>query len=155
MEENNFWLELGQISIPIFIILLGGLGWLYKYEKEKRKEIENKLSDKKYDTYKFVIDVFFKIIANVKNKNSKADYTKDITEINKRLFVYSSDSVLRKFFDWTQAARKNQNSLTYFAELLIEIRKDMGNKNSKIDANDFLNHLLTDFEDAKKQGLVK
>lgn len=44
---------------PVFLAFLGGIGWLYRHERERRIEIERQLSQEKYKAYIALIDLFF------------------------------------------------------------------------------------------------
>lgn len=142
----------------MLLLLLGGIGWLYKHEKEKRLEIEKKLSEKKYAVYSNLTDIFFEILKQI-NKNQKTQIDKvadKMIDIKKEILIYGSDKVIQKFFNWQRNTETNQ-SLKAFAELMIEIRKDMGNPNTRITPLDFLISLLknaNEIEELKKQGFV-
>lgn len=36
---------------PILLVILGGIGWLYRHEKERREAVERQLSEHKYKAY--------------------------------------------------------------------------------------------------------
>jgi len=55
-----------QIAIPVLLLILGGIGWLYRHEKERRLQIEKQLSDRKYEVYIKLLTVFFDILKQVK-----------------------------------------------------------------------------------------
>ena len=40
-------------------------------------------------------------------------------------------------------------------KIIISIRKDMGHKKTNIKGDDILKHLLTDYDNAKREGLIK
>ena len=145
--------------IPIILAIIAGLGWLYKHEKEKRLLIERQLSDKKYDVYFKFISVYFDIFKTIK-KGQKFDASKltgKMIDIKKELTIYGSDEVIRKFFKWEQASSNEVNSLIPITDIIIEMRKDMGNPKTKITTNDFLKSLVRDeesYQELKKQGVI-
>ncbi|MFV0408381.1 MAG: hypothetical protein ACK5LJ_01375 [Paracoccus sp. (in: a-proteobacteria)] len=55
-----------QSLVPILVIILAGIGWLYRQEKEKRLQIEKQLSESKYNVYIKLLTVFFDILKQVK-----------------------------------------------------------------------------------------
>lgn len=145
--------------IPVILAIIAGLSWLYKHEKEKRVLIERQLSDKKYDVYFKFISVYFDIFKSIK-KGQNFDASKltgKMIDIKKELTIYGSDEVIRKFFKWEQASSNNENSLRPITDIIIEMRKDMGNPKTKITTDDFLKSLVRDEEDyqqLKEQGIL-
>lgn len=150
--------EYFQIFIPILLVLLGGVGWLYRHEKEKRLEIEKQLSIKKYDVYVRLLNVFFNILKQVKKgQSTNADKLVDtMIEIKKDIIIFGSDEVLNNFFNWEKKSQSKE-SLKALSELVISVRKDMGNPKTKITSNDFLKSLVQDEEtliELREQGYI-
>ena len=145
-----------KIAVPILLLILGGIGWLYRHEKERRLQIEKQLSDKKYDVYIKLLTVFFDILKQVK-KGQKTNETKLIDrmmDIKKELLIFGNDGVLFAFFRWEKHSQTKSN-LKALAELIIEVRKDMGNPKTKISTKDFLKSLVQtdqDYEKLREQG---
>ncbi len=140
----------------MLLLILGGIGWLYKHEKEKRLQVEKQLSERKYDVYIRLLTVFFDILKQVKKgQNTNAQKLIDkMIDIKKELIIFGSDGVLQSFFFWEKAADTKEN-LMALADLVIEVRKDMGNEKTKIKTLDFLKSLVQtdeDFEALKEQG---
>ena len=139
--------------------IVAGLGWLYKHEKEKRLLVERQLSDKKYDVYFKFISIYFDLFKSVKkgqplNMNKLTD---KMIDIKKELTIYGSDEVIRKFFHWEETSSNNENSLIPITDIIIEMRKDMGNPKTKITTSDFLKSLVRDQEDyqeLKERGIL-
>lgn len=150
--------EYFQIFIPILLVLLGGVGWLYRHEKEKRLEIEKQLSVKKYDVYVRLLTVFFNILKQVKKgQSTNADKLVDtMIEIKKDIIIFGSDEVLNNFFNWEKKSQSKE-SLKALSELVISVRRDMGNPKTKITSNDFLKSLVQDEEtliELREQGYI-
>lgn len=145
-----------KIAVPILLLVLGGIGWLYRHEKERRLQIEKQLSDRKYDVYIKLLTVFFDILKQVK-KGQNTNATKLIDkmmDIKKELLIFGNDSVLFAFFKWEKYSQTKSN-LKSLAELIIEVRKDMGNPKTTITTKDFLESLVQtnqDYEELKEQG---
>ncbi|MBU1010103.1 MAG: hypothetical protein KKD74_08220 [Bacteroidetes bacterium] len=137
-----------KIAVPILLLILGGLGWLYRHEKERRLQIEKQLSDRKYNVYIDLLTVFFNILKQVK-KGQKTNAQKLIDkmmDIKKELIIFGSDNVLYAFFKWEKQSQTKGN-LKSLAELIVEVRKDMGNPKTKITTKDFLKSLVQSDED--------
>jgi len=145
--------------IPIVLAVLAGLGWLYKHEKEKRLLIEKQLSEKKYGAYYKFISIYFDLFKSVKKgqpPNTKK-LTNEMIDIKKELTIYGSDEVITKFFFWEETSSNNENSLIPITDIIIEMRRDMGNPKTKITTEDFLKSLVRDkqdYQELKKKGIV-
>src|SRR5690606_13461508 len=113
-----------QIFIPLLLVLLGGVGWLYRHEKEKRLEIEKQLSEKKYDVYVRLLTVFFNLLKQVKKgQQTKTDKLVDtMIEIKKDIIIFGSDEVLNNFFIWEKKSQ-GKESLKALSDLVISVRK--------------------------------
>ncbi|MDP3451508.1 MAG: hypothetical protein Q8R90_01010 [Bacteroidales bacterium] len=145
-----------QIVIPMLLLILGGIGWLYRHEKERRHQIEKQLSDRKYDVYIKLLTVFFDILKQVK-KGQPTNALKLIDkmlDIKKELIIFGNDKVLFAFFKWEKESQTKSN-LKALAELIIEVRKDMGNPKTSVSTKDFLKSLVStdnDYKELKEQG---
>ncbi|HEY9084113.1 MAG TPA: hypothetical protein VIN73_12335 [Vicingaceae bacterium] len=145
-----------QIAIPILLLILGGIGWLYKHEKERRLQIEKQLSDRKYDVYIKLLTIFFDILKQIKKGQSTnaSKLIDKMLDIKKELIIFGNDKVLFAFFRWEKESQTKSN-LKALAELIIEVRKDMGNPKTSITTQDFLKSLVsteTDYLELQEQG---
>lgn len=145
-----------QIAIPILLLILGGIGWLYRHEKERRHQIEKQLSDRKYDVYIKLLTIFFDILKQVKKgQPTNASKLIDIMiDIKKELIIFGNDNVLFAFFKWEKESQTKSN-LKALAELIIEVRKDMGNPKTSVSTKDFLKSLVStdrDYRELQEQG---
>ena len=81
-------------------------------------------------------------------KDSKAGRELDIDtltakmiDIKKDIFIYGSDKTIMLLSKWLQASTTHPDSLkhiTFFLDLLISVRKDMGHKNTKMNRKDIM-----------------
>ncbi|MCF6295803.1 MAG: hypothetical protein L3J25_08950 [Flavobacteriaceae bacterium] len=148
------------IIIPIVLAIFAGLGWLYKHEKEKRVQVEKQLSEKKYNVYYKFISIFFDIFKSIKKGktyNINSNVIDKLIDIKKDLIIYGSDEVIRKFFKWEEASNNSQGSLVPITDVIIEMRKDMGNRKTKITSKDFLKSVVadnTEYIELHKKGIV-
>lgn len=144
------------VLAPIFLALLGGIGWLYKHEKERRESAESQLSEHKYGAYIALLEIFFdmmKITKSGKDINEKSMLNRMI-DANKELILYGSDDVIKIYQKWMSDARKGAVKLDPFGELIIAIRRDMGHLKTKINADDVLRHFIIDYDEAKANGKI-
>src|SRR5450759_3429905 len=75
------------------------IGWLFKTERDKRSEVEKQLSQKKYDVYQGVIQLFIDIINGLRmNTPITAEESQSrMIDLMKDMIIYGSDRVLLKF----------------------------------------------------------
>ncbi len=135
--------------------ILAAIGWLFKTEREKRRVVENQLSDKKYSVYQSIIELFIEILNSVRlNKPLDAEY-RDAKMINimKDLIIYGSDSVLKKFSFYKQNATPTDpiRALKLYYDVMIEIRKDMGHPKTIANEDDLLGMFIIDYPSFRQQ----
>lgn len=146
MNENIVTIIAAGLSGIVAILL-----FLLQRKNEQLKIVKEKISDKKYEAYSQVLTIFFdlfKSVKNFKNVNDKQLVNK-IIDLKKFLLLYANDDILRKFFEWSNSAQKDENKLAQFGkylELMILIRKDMGNPDTKITTNEVLRSLANSEE---------
>ena len=137
---------LGGISIFLTVVI-AILGWIMQRKIEQIKIMENQLSDKKYNAYADLVGIFFSILKNVKKEkdtNQKVLMDK-MLESKKNIFMYGSDKVVIAFSKWlcsSTTGENNEQQMNKFLELMIEIRKDMCGRSSKITKYDLLLNLI-------------
>jgi hypothetical protein len=141
---------------PILLVIIGGIGWLYRHEKERREAVERQLSEHKYKTYITLLDLFFDVM-----KATKTGKTIDQNDLNDRMFnagkdliIYGSDDVVTAFQKWLGGTREGKVTLGQFGELVISVRQDMGNSKTNITSEDVLRQFIIDYDDAKEKGLI-
>lgn len=145
-------------TLPIiFTGLIAYVTWLYQREKEKRISIQNQLSDKKYQVYTKIINLFFGVFEDTisTKKTSQSDIEAKMIEIVKELTIYGSDGALKQFSYWKRTAGSGKKSPTEglkdFVDILIALRKDMGHPNTKINYDDVLGMMIIDYDKNKKE----
>lgn len=137
---------LGGISIFLTVVI-AILGWIMQRKIEQIKIMENQLSDKKYNAYADLVGIFFSILKDVKKEkdtNQKVLMDK-MLESKKNIFMYGSDKVIMAFSEWlcsSTTGENNEQQMNKFLEFMIEIRKDMCGRSSKITKYDLLLNLI-------------
>lgn len=131
----------------VLLLILGTLStfliWRVQHQKEKIRNVESQLSDRKYQMYSELVYILFDISGGEKigKKVSQRDLLKRILAIKKDMFIYAPDNIFKKFTDWTLEIENNNGSVNHFKvyfELMKLVRKDMGQKNTKISIDDFM-----------------
>ncbi|ENA1797755.1 hypothetical protein ABF200_001990 [Flavobacterium psychrophilum] len=131
----------------ILLLILGTLStfliWRIQYQKDKIKDIESQLSERKYKMYSELIYILFDI-SNAEKINEKVtdrDLLKRILSIKRDMFLYGTDDMFKTFTKWTLELNKEKNTTKHFKtyfKLMKLARKDMGQKNTKIELDDFM-----------------
>jgi hypothetical protein len=136
-----------QTFIPLVIGFLSAfiaiIGYFLHRQTERIKIIENQLSEKKYRTYIQLVGFFYNILKDVKfsNKTNEKESVGMLIDIKKDLLIYGSDKIFQKYVEWltyTVVYPGDNRHFKHFLELLLEIRKDMGNPKTKLTKKDVM-----------------
>lgn len=151
IESINYLIDYKDYILWFLGIIIASLGFIIKNQYEKIIEIKSQLSNKKYELYLKVYTIFFEL---VEKKSKKEKPTKKIetliNEIKKEMFIYAPDNIIEKFLDWNNNIENEENTLKrldFFNELLILIRKDMGNPKTKITKDHLIRSILSSEEE--------
>jgi len=144
-----------EILLLILTTLSTFLIWRVQHQKDKIKDIESQLSDKKYQLYSQLVYFIFDIMNASKLGKSipEKELVKRMLDIKKDMFLYAPDDVFKTFTKWTLAIGKSENATTHFKiyfEVMKLARKDMGKSSTKIELRDFMLFLMQDEEEYKK-----
>lgn len=139
---------------PVLVVLLGGVGWLYRHERERRTAAEHQVSERKYQAYITLLNIFFDMLKDVRHgKTPNRDAMNDkMIDAMKDLTLFSSDDVLLFFNDWWQRNRRGEVDLEQFGQLFVEIRRDMGSPRTRVTSDDVLRQLILDYDEMKAAG---
>lgn len=153
MIEN---LPIKEISLLILGTLSTYLIWRVQFQKDKIKNIETQLSEKKFQIYSELVYIIFDTIHGEKigKKVNDKELLKRILDIKKNMFLYASDEMFESFKNWTLELQKpGNNGVDHFKkyfELMKLVRKDMGQSNSKISLDDFMIYIMQNEEEYGK-----
>ncbi|MGD1318188.1 hypothetical protein [Chryseobacterium sp. 2R14A] len=144
----------------ILLLILGTLStfliWRVQFQKDKIKNIETQLSEKKFQIYSELVYIIFDTMHGDKigKKVTDKELLKRILDIKKNMFLYASDEMFQSFKEWTlELQRPENNGVDHFKkyfELMKLVRKDMGQSNSKISLDDFMIYIMQNEEEYKK-----
>ena len=173
MEEKtwvDYLVAIATVFTPILIIIFSAIGWKYRQSIERKLKIEEKLRDDRIEIYNQILEPFIILLmsdaawsSDPKNKNKdkiKIATSKMLSlEYRKNSFKLSligSDSVVMSFNDlmqhFFQTAENNstnssdtgKKTISILGNLLLEIRKSMGNESTKIDNWGMIEWFITD-----------
>jgi hypothetical protein len=154
LKMNNIYSEIPYKEILLLIMgtLSTFLIWRVQHQKDKIKNIESQLSDRKYKMYSELVYIIFDIITGTKEGKSlsEKDIMKRMLDIKKDMFLYAPDDVFKSFTIWTLELNKPNSAVNHFKlyfKMMKLVRKDMGQRGSKIELDDFMLFLMQN-EDA-------
>lgn len=145
-----------DILLPILLTaIIGGVGWLYRHEKERREAIERQLSEHKYKAYTTLLKIFLNIMKDIKGgKNiNPQNLVSQMLDANMDIILYGSDDLIKTYQKFISSSREGKVNLKQFGDIVISIRRDMGNQKTNITSDDVLRQFV-DYEDAKVKGLL-
>lgn len=123
---------------------------------EKRMEIEEHLREKKSQTYKELVEFFFKILMGSKTNESltEKELIKFMSRFTENLILWGSEEVILSYKAYRMhfISRKQEETLTHesinlMENLLLAIRKDMGHKNKGLQQGDILSLFINDVDE--------
>ena len=153
------------MGAPIIVAVLGIAGlYLQARVNALRRERERLHSDRK-DLYIRILEPYIRAFSQAKHSSTRKRQTDvdiaqliqsfDYRKVSFELGFVGSDDVLRAVNEFTQyfyslENRKESNpeasreGLVKFGHLLLEIRKDLGNRKTKLDEYDMLEGFIND-----------
>lgn len=152
-------MELWEIIIAIIIVIFGSgsiVGIIIQNRIQKLQSIEEKLREERRKVYTELLRPFIELFSKP-NKPEKVmahilslEYRQTSFDLN----LVGSDEVVRAYGNLMQHIYHNNSNdgknssemIRLWAVLLLEIRKSLGNKSTKLNEKDMLRHLITDIE---------
>jgi hypothetical protein len=134
-----------KIDPTILTLVSGSLGFIISKIIEDVKESKQRIYEQKRKYYNELIRPYRDVLKNTKSKNGHTELTsKQINDAMDNAFdniLYASDDVIEKYGRFrnnsTNEAETGINNLfktlKLFSELLIAMRKDLGNKYTSLD----------------------
>ena len=144
---------------PTLLMVLGGvIAWFIKSNIEEFRAIEEKLRKERRNIYVQILDPHIRLFADIKVKGP-GEAIKSITSYNYKktafeLNLFGSDEVVRAYNNLMKHAYKAETTgnqdpkemMRLWGKLLLEIRKSLGNKKTKLDEFDMLRAMVKDID---------
>jgi hypothetical protein len=113
VDNNNqvaIFLAVLAAATPILLALLGGVGWLYKRERERRDEAERMVSEQKQKAYAAILQYYYDLVKTTSagQRLTAANATPAalrLIDAQKDLIVYGSDTVVDLYPEIARVAR--------------------------------------------------
>jgi len=148
-----------QILGPTLLLVLGGIiTWFIKSKIEELRAIEEKLREERRSIYAQILDPYIRLFADLRGRGpdeafkriTSYDYRKTAFDLN----LFGSDEVVRAYNNlmkhaYEAEATGNQDPrkmMSLWGKLLLEIRKSLGNKKTKLNEFDMLRAMIKDIE---------
>ncbi len=143
-----------EILLLIMTALSSYLIWRVQFQKDKIKNIENQLAERKYKMYSELIHLLFDISNSEKigKKISDKELLIKLLSVKKEMFIYAPDKIFKKFTEWLLQLN-NQGSVDHFItffDLMKMMREDMGHLKTKINLDDFMLFYMQNRDEYKK-----
>jgi hypothetical protein len=159
------WLQ--DILAPLILLLVAGIGsaagWFIRSKFEESRAVQQKLNDERRKTYSDILLPFITVLANINRKDGAskavAQIMTDLPKFQKNrvdLVLFGSDDVVRAHNACWEYAYKvdagenvEERGVTYmllWGKLLLEIRRDVGNKDTRLNEVDMLRWLIKDID---------
>jgi hypothetical protein len=146
-----------QVLGPSLLVIVGGIiTWFLKSRVEELRATEEKLREERRKIYSQLLDPYVRLFASLKGQDT-AQVIKTITSYDYRktafdLNLFGSDEVVRaynalmKYTYQSESAEKKdpKEMMRLWGSLLLEIRKNLGNKKTKLHELDMLRAMIKD-----------
>ncbi|OAA19508.1 hypothetical protein [Kosmotoga sp. DU53] len=157
--DKEMFLEIVRVLGPSILVIIGGaVGWFIKARIEEIKNIQEKLREERRKLYVEILSPYIKIFSNPDNVNQAI---KEINSVNYRKISFKfnfvgSDEVIRSLNSLMQyiynveSGKEEQDHIklfTLWGKLLLEIRKDLVNKRTKLNEFDMLKSMIKDIDE--------
>lgn len=149
------------IAAPVLIFFGGLISWFLKTRSDDIKAMEERAIEKRFETYKVILNPFIMLFAASKTNNTKIHEKalSEITSVEYRragfdLMTFGSDQMVTSYNDMMQGFYKGTNeedpnaTMRKFANFILSVRKDLYNKNTKLKHWDMLKFMINDFDTA-------
>lgn len=144
---------------PSFLIVIGGIiSWFLKSRIEELRAIEEKLREERRKIYGQILDPYIRLFSDLKGQGSSNalkqissyEYRKTAFDLN----LFGSDEVVRAYNNlWKhtyEAEKKDcrdpKEMMSLLGNLLLEIRKSLGNKNTILKEKDMFRSMFKDID---------
>ncbi len=159
---NNLITLLVGFGSPILVATGGVITWFIKSKREELKAVEEKALAKRIEIYSQILYPMIVLLTNNATKEEKDKATLSISSIEYKqaafnLITFGSDEMVESYNDMKQSLFKKEHKkdlksiLKNFGKFILSIRKDIHDKNTKLNEWDMLKFMITDFDKVIKE----
>ncbi len=152
--------RVGETVNAALIAALGGLGYLYRSSRDKRRDLEQQLASSKRDLYTDYVNVLKEIAAASQGgKIAKADlYVDRLRTFAFNSTLVASDPVVRAHVRFTNLERIAPGDASVVVpavgDVLLALRRDIGFPGTKLSNRDLLGVFVKEIDDEKISAAV-
>ena len=156
----NFILTLlPSILVALLTAFFSARFYSHKAKADLQKELESRFNERKWEIYTKFSNTLRKIKDGVQGKNfdrKLPQYTRELSDFTSSLWLIGSDDVVIAFNDWQSSNREvankentapDKSTLIKLMNILIAMRKDLGNKSTKVSPKDLLATFVLDVDE--------
>lgn len=177
---DKHWLDyvtaIGSIATPVLVLFATGIGWRLRKKADRQSELEDKLREDRINTYNIILEPFNLMLmteAAWEHDKQNRNKDKDSIAIAKflsleyrkaalKLSLVANDDVvaaynelMQFFFQQDQSPHTDERMkemLSLLGNVLLQIRKSMGNETTKLNHWQMLEWFMTDIRTIKTIG---
>ena len=148
-----------QVLGPSLLMVLGGIiTWFLKSRVEELRATEERLREERRKIYSQILDPYIRLFADLKGqgptqaikKITSYEYRKTAFDLN----LFGSDQVVRAYnalmkhtYEAESTGKQEpKEMMRLWVCLLLEIRRSLGNKKTKLDEFDMLRAMIKDID---------
>ena len=145
------------IGVPITAAVIGYIGWFLRTRYEAARREAERLHATRRKTYMAILEPYILLFASLKDPEAQEKVLNLITSVDHRRAIFElnlmgADHVVRAFNEFSQLgfhasdSKPSENIIVCWGKVLVAIRKDLGNKGTKLKAIDMLRSQITDID---------
>ncbi len=147
-----------NIIVPVTTLLIGAFTtYLVQKNLQEKRDIERRLSEKRHEMYMEILDIFTGSIIGEYNEQKVKEiaFSSKRKKKNVELALIGEDNVVKAYNELLgysaklkqdKSKEKSYEDIRLFAKLLLEIRKSLGYKKTKLNDVDILKPFIIDAE---------
>jgi hypothetical protein len=151
------------LAAPTLMIIGGIITWIIKSRTEEYRVIQEQLREQQRQIYQDILTPLIKMLGGTRNEKDEKEAIKKILSYDYRKTAFEmnmigSDEVVKAWGDFMQYLYKNDETtrlsnpfetLELLGKVVLEIRKSLGHKKTKLKPEDMLRFLITDIDSLK------
>ncbi len=151
------WAWLSKIAPALIGVIGAVIGWFLKSKLEAKRRVEESLRDEAAKVYLEILMPFAVLFTDLSPKSQKETLkkitSKEYREKSFKLILVGSDDVVRSWNEmWNiiykteRGESESNNILLAFGNVLLSIRKSLGNTKTTMNSKDMLRWLIKDID---------
>lgn len=151
--------EIIRVFGPTLLVLCGGaIGWFIKFRSQELKSIEETMREERRKLYVDILSPYILIFSDPAKVNEAINRikTEDYRKIAFEMLFIGSDEVIKSYNSLmghifkVDSKKEKKDPIKLFelwGKLLLEIRKDLGNKKTSLNEKDMFRSMIKDFDE--------